>query len=84
MPEIKRPLGMEITALSNAFGSKIYQLVAKANGKSITSGTRKLNIHGRLTFKLKKGCSYFYKLMNDSQTKYECWTNANLASKKNY
>ena len=42
MPEMEIPLEIEITALHNALGSKISQLVSKAHGKSLTSGTQKL------------------------------------------
>ena len=61
------------------------------HSKNITNNTQKLkpfldlfNIYGRLTFKQKKDCSYFYRLINQSRTKYDCWAGAKHSLEKKY
>ena len=31
------------------------------------------NIYGSIVFKKYKGCAFFYKLINSSRKKYDCW-----------
>ena len=58
-------------------------------GKSIEGCIRKLrpalglfNVYGRIVFKQKKGCSSYYRLINENRTKIDCWLNPRLTLEK--
>ena len=70
---------------SKALSEKISRLAAKTRGRSIDGCTHELrhalglfNIYGRIPFKQRKGCSYFYKLINENPIKHDCWLDLRL------
>ena len=36
------------------------------------------NVYERIVFKNKKGCAHYYRLLNESRMKYDCWSNARI------
>ena len=83
MPEGRKPLLMEIKALRLATEDKLDRLRVRAFGIESELNVRELrpapdnfNIYGRIVLKKRKGCSHFYKLLNESRLKHNCWTNA--------
>ena len=89
MPVGKHPLEMEINTIQSAIEGKVSSLTAKAHGTSIEGCTRKLrpalglfNIYGRIVFKQRKRCSSYYRLINESRTKTDCWSNSRLTLEK--
>ena len=83
------PLGDGDYSTPKCKSVKISRLVVMAHGISIEGCTWKLrptlglfNIYGRIVFKQRKGCSFFYKLINNSRTKHDCWLNPRLTMEK--
>ena len=83
MPEGKKPLEMELLALKNSIEEKLTRLRVRAFGNRPELGIRELrpalnlfNIYGRIVFKKRKGCAHYYKFLNNSRMKYDCWSNA--------
>ena len=76
---------MELNALKNGIQEKLARLRMRAFGDRLDLGIRELrpalnlfNIYGRIVFEKRKGCAHYYRLLNDSRMKHDCWGNAGL------
>ena len=85
MPEGKKSLEMKLNALKNVIEEKITRLRFRAFGDKpkmsmleLRPVLNRINIHGIIVFKNKKGCAHYYRLLNDSRMKCDCWSNARI------
>ena len=78
-----QPSSLQYIVLKNQFKRSLMDTYSLADKNKIRDNSP-FNIYGRIVFKLRSGCSYFYRLLNFKANKTLLWETSRLSLEKDW